>query len=137
MRRATQWIREHPESNFRVRPSDQSYLARFPEPRIWGVCMVASGEGCYRQSSTYRFAANSGAAVVRKDEHLRTAMSVSAAYLQTSDVRDGGTQWRGPTVMRISLSSWATTEEDVERSLKAVLRIVSAGKPPRAYTPAV
>jgi glutamate/tyrosine decarboxylase-like PLP-dependent enzyme len=162
---------------------------------------------------------DSGIAVVRKAEHLRTAMSLSAAYLQTSDVREpchytpevsrrargielwaalrslgregltdlierncrqakvfagrlreagfevlndvvlnqvvvsfgtaeetrrviaelqnegtcwcGGTQWRGHTAMRISLSSWATTEEDVERSLEAVLRIATAGKPPR------
>jgi glutamate/tyrosine decarboxylase-like PLP-dependent enzyme len=162
---------------------------------------------------------DSGIAVVREAEHLRTAMSLSAAYLQTSDVREpchytpevsrrargielwaalrslgregladlierncrqakviagqlrdagfevlndvvlnqvvvsfgtddetrrvvaelqnegtcwcGGTQWRGHTAMRISLSSWATTEEDVERSLQAVLRIASAGKPLR------
>lgn len=40
----------------------------------------------------------------------------------------GGTQWRGHAAMRISLSSWATTDEDIERSLEAVLRIASAGK---------
>jgi glutamate/tyrosine decarboxylase-like PLP-dependent enzyme len=35
----------------------------------------------------------------------------------------GGTQWQGRTAMRISVSSWATTEEDVERSLEAMLGI--------------
>jgi len=35
----------------------------------------------------------------------------------------GGTVWQGKTAMRISVSSWATTEEDVERSLAAILRI--------------
>lgn len=35
----------------------------------------------------------------------------------------GGTVWQGHTAMRISVSSWATTEEDVERSLDAMLRI--------------
>jgi glutamate/tyrosine decarboxylase-like PLP-dependent enzyme len=35
----------------------------------------------------------------------------------------GGTQWHRRTAMRISISSWATTEEDVERSLAAILRI--------------
>ena len=35
----------------------------------------------------------------------------------------GGTVWQGRTAMRISVSSWATTEEDVEKSLAAVLRI--------------
>jgi glutamate/tyrosine decarboxylase-like PLP-dependent enzyme len=35
----------------------------------------------------------------------------------------GGTVWQGKTAMRISVSSWATTEEDVERSLAAIVRI--------------
>jgi len=35
----------------------------------------------------------------------------------------GGTVWQGKTAMRISVSSWATSEEDVEKSLAAVLRI--------------
>jgi glutamate/tyrosine decarboxylase-like PLP-dependent enzyme len=35
----------------------------------------------------------------------------------------GGTQWQGHTAMRISLSSWATTDEDVERSVAAMIRI--------------
>jgi hypothetical protein len=34
----------------------------------------------------------------------------------------GGTVWQGQTAMRISVSSWATTAEDVERSLAAMLR---------------
>jgi len=34
----------------------------------------------------------------------------------------GGTVWQGQTAMRISVSSWATTAEDVERSLDAMLR---------------
>jgi glutamate/tyrosine decarboxylase-like PLP-dependent enzyme len=33
----------------------------------------------------------------------------------------GGTVWQGQTAMRISVSSWATTEDDVERSLAAML----------------
>lgn len=35
----------------------------------------------------------------------------------------GVTEWKGKTAMRISVSSWATTEEDVERSLEAMVRI--------------
>lgn len=154
---------------------------------------------------------DSGMAVVRQPEHLRTAMSMSAAYLQTSGVREpchytpeasrrargielwaalrsvgrdglrdlierncgqakvfagrlreagfevlndvvlnqvvvsfgteeetrrviaelqkegtcwcGGTQWRGHMAMRISLSNWTTHEEDLHRSLEAILRI--------------
>jgi glutamate/tyrosine decarboxylase-like PLP-dependent enzyme len=40
----------------------------------------------------------------------------------------GGTVWQGRTAMRISVSSWATTEDDVEKSLAAIIRIAeSAG----------
>ena len=35
----------------------------------------------------------------------------------------GVTVWQGRTAMRISVSSWATTDVDVERSLDAMLRI--------------
>jgi glutamate/tyrosine decarboxylase-like PLP-dependent enzyme len=35
----------------------------------------------------------------------------------------GGTQWHGKAAMRISVSSWATTDEDVERSVAAMIRI--------------
>jgi len=35
----------------------------------------------------------------------------------------GGTEWHGQTAMRISVSCWATTEEDVDASLAAILRI--------------
>ena len=37
----------------------------------------------------------------------------------------GGTRWRGRAAMRISVSSWATTDEDVERSLAAILRVAA------------
>ena len=35
----------------------------------------------------------------------------------------GGTEWQGQTAMRISVSSWATTQSDIEESLKAIVRI--------------
>jgi hypothetical protein len=35
----------------------------------------------------------------------------------------GGTEWHGRTAMRISVSSWATTEEDVDHSLAAIIRL--------------
>jgi len=37
-----------------------------------------------------------------------------------------GTQWQGHTAMRISVSSWATTDDDVERSVAAMIRIANA-----------
>jgi glutamate/tyrosine decarboxylase-like PLP-dependent enzyme len=35
----------------------------------------------------------------------------------------GGTLWQGRAAMRISVSSWATTTDDVERSLAAIVRL--------------
>jgi len=35
----------------------------------------------------------------------------------------GGTVWQGKAAMRISVSSWATTADDVERSLAAIIRV--------------
>lgn len=38
----------------------------------------------------------------------------------------GATVWQGRTAMRISVSSWATTERDIELSLEAILRAAQA-----------
>jgi glutamate/tyrosine decarboxylase-like PLP-dependent enzyme len=38
----------------------------------------------------------------------------------------GGTTWQGRVAMRISVSSWATTDDDVELSLQAMIRVASA-----------
>ena len=38
----------------------------------------------------------------------------------------GGTVWQGRTAMRISVSSWATTEADVNQSLDAIIRVARA-----------
>jgi threonine aldolase len=34
----------------------------------------------------------------------------------------GGSHWRGRQAMRISVSSWATTDDDIERSIAAILK---------------
>jgi glutamate/tyrosine decarboxylase-like PLP-dependent enzyme len=34
----------------------------------------------------------------------------------------GGTVWKGKALMRISVSNWSTTEDDVDRSVEAILR---------------
>jgi glutamate/tyrosine decarboxylase-like PLP-dependent enzyme len=39
----------------------------------------------------------------------------------------GSTVWQGHTAMRISISSWATTKEDVDRSLAAMLAAADPG----------
>jgi glutamate/tyrosine decarboxylase-like PLP-dependent enzyme len=48
----------------------------------------------------------------------------------------GGTVWQGQTAMRISVSSWATTDADVERSLEAMVRIARKHQPPEVNSPA-
>jgi glutamate/tyrosine decarboxylase-like PLP-dependent enzyme len=40
----------------------------------------------------------------------------------------GATQWQGRVAMRISVSSWATTEDDVDHSLAAIVRIAKAAR---------
>ena len=40
----------------------------------------------------------------------------------------GGTEWQGKVAMRISLSSWSTSEDDISRSLGAIIRIASTIK---------
>jgi glutamate/tyrosine decarboxylase-like PLP-dependent enzyme len=39
----------------------------------------------------------------------------------------GGTTWRGRRLLRISVSNWSTTEEDVDRSVEAILRDPAVG----------
>jgi glutamate/tyrosine decarboxylase-like PLP-dependent enzyme len=38
----------------------------------------------------------------------------------------GATEWHGRAAMRISVSSWATTEDDVERSIAAIRKVAEA-----------
>jgi glutamate/tyrosine decarboxylase-like PLP-dependent enzyme len=54
-----------------------------------------------------------------------TTERVIAGVQQEGTCWCGGTVWQGHTAMRISVSSWATTEGDVERSLDAILRVAS------------
>jgi hypothetical protein len=48
---------------------------------------------------------------------------VIAAVQQEGTCWCGGTEWQGHTAMRISVSSWATTTEDVEKSAEAMVRV--------------
>jgi len=47
---------------------------------------------------------------------------VVAAVQEDGTCWAGATVWQGRTAMRISVSGWSTTPEDVERSLAAILR---------------
>jgi glutamate/tyrosine decarboxylase-like PLP-dependent enzyme len=67
-----------------------------------------------------------------------TTQRVIAAIQADGTCWCGFTEWQGRPAMRISVSSWATTDEDVERSLDAIVRIARAdGAAGRRRTPGV
>jgi len=57
-----------------------------------------------------------------------TTRDVIAALQAERTCWCGGTTWRGRAAMRIAVSSWATTDEDVERSLESMLRVAETVK---------
>ncbi len=50
-----------------------------------------------------------------------------AAIQQDGTAGCGGTEWQGRTAMRISISSWATTQDDVDRTVTAIKQAVRGG----------
>jgi glutamate/tyrosine decarboxylase-like PLP-dependent enzyme len=61
-------------------------------------------------------------------DHDRRTEEVIAGILASGEAFFGGTTWRGRRAMRVSVSSWLTSEEDVRRVVRAVAA-VSATKP--------
>ncbi|MEW6702937.1 MAG: aminotransferase class V-fold PLP-dependent enzyme [Bacteroidota bacterium] len=51
-----------------------------------------------------------------------TTRRIIAAIQEEGTCWAGASIWQGKTAMRISVSSWATTEQDVERSLEVMIR---------------
>jgi threonine aldolase len=58
----------------------------------------------------------------------QTTRRVMAAVQEDGTCWCGPTEWRGRTAMRISVSSWATTREDIDKSLAAILRIAATAQ---------
>jgi glutamate/tyrosine decarboxylase-like PLP-dependent enzyme len=57
------------------------------------------------------------------DAHTRTVI----AHVQADGTCwVGGTTWQGRAAMRISVSSWSTTDDDIQRSAAAILRCAAA-----------
>ncbi|MDB4875617.1 MAG: PLP-dependent enzyme glutamate decarboxylase [Gemmatimonadetes bacterium] len=59
------------------------------------------------------------------DEDATTA-AVIRRVQQDGTCWVGGTTWKGMHVMRVSVSNWSTTEEDIDRSADAIVRAASA-----------
>ncbi len=55
-----------------------------------------------------------------------TTRRVVAAVQADGTCWAGGTTWQGRAAMRISVSSWRTTDDDVRKSIEAILRIASS-----------
>jgi glutamate/tyrosine decarboxylase-like PLP-dependent enzyme len=53
---------------------------------------------------------------------------VIRALLEDGTAWVTGSRWRGRPVLRISVSNWSTSEEDVEATVQALARAVSAGR---------
>ena len=59
------------------------------------------------------------------DDDERTR-AVIAAVQEDGTCWAGGTTWHGMAAMRISVSSWATTDADIDRSAEAIIRCFRA-----------
>jgi glutamate/tyrosine decarboxylase-like PLP-dependent enzyme len=84
------------------------YAARFAEGLLAGGCEILNDVVLNQVLVSFGNAQRTG-------EVIRRIQSDGTCWC-------GGTVWQGQTAMRISVSSWATTEADVERSLTAILR---------------
>jgi glutamate/tyrosine decarboxylase-like PLP-dependent enzyme len=62
----------------------------------------------------------------RAGDHDRYTRAVIEAVQRDGTCWLGGTSWHGMEAMRISVSNWSTTSEDVERSIEAILRAAAA-----------
>jgi len=59
-------------------------------------------------------------------DHDRRTEEVIAGILASGEAFFGGTTWQGRRAMRVSVSSWLTSGEDVQRVVKAVAGVLAA-----------
>ena len=64
----------------------------------------------------------------RAGEHDARTRAVIEAIQADGTCWMSGTTWRGVAAMRISVSSWASSEQDVERSIEAIVRCAAASR---------
>jgi hypothetical protein len=57
-----------------------------------------------------------------------TTLAVAARMLEEGTAAMTPSTWRGQAVLRISVSNWSTTEEDVDRTLAALRRVAAEVK---------
>ena len=96
-------------------------------------------ERCCRLASRFAEGVRTAGFEVLNDVRLNQMLVSFGSAERTRQVIDavqrdgtcwcGGTVWQGQAAMRVSVSSWATTEADIDRSLDAVLRIAKRACP--------
>jgi aromatic-L-amino-acid decarboxylase len=59
-----------------------------------------------------------------QEDHDRRTDQVIAAIVASGEAFFGGTTWRGRRAMRISVSCWRTTSDDVRRTVTAVEKVL-------------
>jgi glutamate/tyrosine decarboxylase-like PLP-dependent enzyme len=62
----------------------------------------------------------------RDGEHNRFTDRVIRRIQEDGVAWFGGATWRGMRVMRVSVSNWRTSDEDVERTIDSVRRVLAA-----------
>jgi len=65
-----------------------------------------------------------------EEDHDRRTDEVMAAINATGEAFFTGTTWRGQRCMRVSVSSWRTTAEDVDRAVAAAEQSLDANTQP-------
>jgi glutamate/tyrosine decarboxylase-like PLP-dependent enzyme len=58
------------------------------------------------------------------EDHDRRTDQVIAAIVASGEAFFGGTTWRGRRAMRVSVSCWRTTSDDVSRTVRAVKKVL-------------
>jgi glutamate/tyrosine decarboxylase-like PLP-dependent enzyme len=59
-----------------------------------------------------------------QEDHDRRTDRVISAIVASGEAFFGGTTWRGRRAMRVSVSSWRTTSDDVRRTVRAVEKVL-------------
>jgi len=60
-----------------------------------------------------------------EEDHDRRTDEVIAQILQTGEAFFGGTTWRGRRAMRVSVCNWRTSDQDVDRVVRGVEKVIS------------
>ncbi|HET9295016.1 MAG TPA: hypothetical protein VFO06_12040, partial [Gemmatimonadales bacterium] len=63
------------------------------------------------------------------EDHDRRTDQVMAAINATGEAYFTGTTWRGERCMRVSVSNWRTTADDVDRAVAAAARVLGGSEP--------